>query len=133
MRAYARALSVCVCVEKHSRRTTLRRSYELHKEAEAQSLYVKKAGGAGDYEGWCWPGSSGYPDFTSDKVRAWWGSRLAYDKYKGSTRILHVWNDMGEPVRALCERQSHLVSLTKRAHIGHTTCTQCRACSTGPR
>lgn len=50
-----------------------------------------------DYEGWCWPGTSSYPDFTNPEMRAYWGSQFALDKYKGTGQDTYVWNDMNEP------------------------------------
>ncbi|CAE8700193.1 unnamed protein product, partial [Polarella glacialis] len=50
-----------------------------------------------DYEGWCWPGTSGYPDFTDPKMRDYWGSQFALDKYKGTNADTYIWNDMNEP------------------------------------
>mmetsp|Transcript_10527 Transcript_10527/g.27890 ORF Transcript_10527/g.27890 Transcript_10527/m.27890 type:complete len:1009 (+) Transcript_10527:124-3150(+) len=50
-----------------------------------------------DFEGWCWPGTSLYPDFTDPKMREYWGSQFALDKYKGTNADLYVWNDMNEP------------------------------------
>lgn len=46
-------------------------SYRIHKEATDLGLYIKDKGG-GDYDGWCWPGSSSYLDFTEPRVRQWW-------------------------------------------------------------
>ena len=43
--------------------------YRIHSEASEKGLYVQKAAG-GEYDGWCWPGSSSYLDFTSPVVRA---------------------------------------------------------------
>lgn len=53
--------------------------------------------GTADFEGWCWPGTSLYPDFTDPKMRDYWGSQFALDKYKGTNADLYVWNDMNEP------------------------------------
>jgi len=50
-----------------------------------------------DFEGWCWPGTSGYPDFTDPRMRDYWGSQFALDKYKGTNKDLYIWNDMNEP------------------------------------
>mmetsp|Transcript_85066 Transcript_85066/g.259866 ORF Transcript_85066/g.259866 Transcript_85066/m.259866 type:complete len:1015 (-) Transcript_85066:280-3324(-) len=50
-----------------------------------------------DYEGWCWPGTSGYPDFTDPKMREYWGSQFALDKYTGTNADTYIWNDMNEP------------------------------------
>ncbi|KAG7464514.1 hypothetical protein MATL_G00166420 [Megalops atlanticus] len=71
-------------------------SYKIHNEIRSKNFYVKNKDG-GDYEGWCWPGSAGYPDFTSPEMRAWWASMFAYDQYEGSMENLYTWNDMNEP------------------------------------
>ncbi|KAI5615625.1 hypothetical protein C0J50_0306, partial [Silurus asotus] len=70
--------------------------YQIYNEIRAKNFYVKNKDGA-DYEGWCWPGSAGYPDFTNPEMRAWWASQFAYDKYEGSMENLYTWNDMNEP------------------------------------
>lgn len=72
-------------------------NYYIHKEATNRGLYIKDNTGNKDYDGWCWPGSSSYLDFTAAKVREWWASQFAYNKYKGSTSTLFTWNDMNEP------------------------------------
>ncbi|KAM6032633.1 LOW QUALITY PROTEIN: neutral alpha-glucosidase AB [Chlamydotis macqueenii] len=70
--------------------------YRVHNELRPRGFYVKTKDG-GDYEGWCWPGSAAYPDFTNPAMRAWWASMFAYDQYEGSTENLFTWNDMNEP------------------------------------
>lgn len=50
-----------------------------------------------DFEGWCWPGTSMYPDFSHPDMRKHWASQFALDKYEGSTLDLFTWNDMNEP------------------------------------
>jgi len=72
-------------------------AYYVHKEATAKSLYIKDKTGKADYDGWCWPGSSSYLDFTNEQVRSWWADQFSYDKYEGSTPSLFTWNDMNEP------------------------------------
>ena len=72
-------------------------NYYIHKEATALGLYIKDKKGEKDYDGWCWPGSSSYLDFTTEKVRNWWADQFHYNKYKGSTPELFTWNDMNEP------------------------------------
>ncbi|XP_062380384.1 neutral alpha-glucosidase AB isoform X2 [Sardina pilchardus] len=71
-------------------------NYKIHNEIRAQNYYIKNKDG-GDYEGWCWPGSAGYPDFTNPPMRDWWASMFAYDQYEGSMENLYTWNDMNEP------------------------------------
>uniref|UniRef100_A0A671RCX5 Neutral alpha-glucosidase AB-like n=1 Tax=Sinocyclocheilus anshuiensis TaxID=1608454 RepID=A0A671RCX5_9TELE len=70
--------------------------YKIHNEIRSKNFYVKNKDG-GDYEGWCWPGNSGYPDFTNPEMRAWWASQFAYDQYEGSMENQYIWNDMNEP------------------------------------
>lgn len=71
--------------------------YPVHKDATEQGVYVKKSDGVTDFDGWCWPGSSSYVDFTSPRARKWWAERFRFDKYLGSTNDLYTWNDMNEP------------------------------------
>ncbi|XP_077433473.1 neutral alpha-glucosidase AB isoform X2 [Vanacampus margaritifer] len=70
--------------------------YKIHNEIKSQGFYTKNKDG-GDYEGWCWPGSAGYPDFTREDMRAWWASKFAYDQYEGTMENVYTWNDMNEP------------------------------------
>jgi len=72
-------------------------NYYIHKEATSNGLYVKKKDGKADYDGWCWPGSSSYLDFTNEKVRTWWADQFSYKRYIDSTPSLFTWNDMNEP------------------------------------
>uniref|UniRef100_A0A8C4PMH4 Neutral alpha-glucosidase AB n=1 Tax=Equus asinus asinus TaxID=83772 RepID=A0A8C4PMH4_EQUAS len=70
--------------------------YRVHEELQNQGLYVKTRDGS-DYEGWCWPGAAGYPDFTNPTMRAWWANMFSFENYEGSAPNLYVWNDMNEP------------------------------------
>ena len=71
--------------------------YYIHKQAASNGLYIKDKDGKKDYDGWCWPGSSSYLDFTNEKARNWWADQFSYDLYEGSTPSLFTWNDMNEP------------------------------------
>ena len=72
--------------------------YYIHNDAQANGVYVQQKGGGGaEFDGWCWPGSSSYVDFTNPKARQWWSDQFAFDKYEGSTADLYTWNDMNEP------------------------------------
>ncbi|VEU43012.1 unnamed protein product [Pseudo-nitzschia multistriata] len=71
--------------------------YYIHKEATSKGLYIKDKDGKNDFDGWCWPGSSSYLDFTNEKARSWWADQFSYDRYHGSTPSLYTWNDMNEP------------------------------------
>ena len=72
-------------------------NYYVHNKATKKGLYIKDKNGQKDYDGWCWPGSSSYLDFTSKAVRNWWAKQFKYDNYIGSTPSLFTWNDMNEP------------------------------------
>jgi mannosyl-oligosaccharide alpha-1,3-glucosidase len=39
-------------------------------QAESAKHFVRNKAG-GDFDGWCWPGSSSYLDVTSPAVREW--------------------------------------------------------------
>ncbi|KAI9114330.1 hypothetical protein K1719_014558 [Acacia pycnantha] len=71
-------------------------SFHLHKEAMEKGYYVKDAKG-NDYDGWCWPGSSSYPDTLNPEIRSWWADKFSFQNYVGSTPSLYIWNDMNEP------------------------------------
>ncbi|XP_062341665.1 neutral alpha-glucosidase AB-like isoform X2 [Osmerus eperlanus] len=71
-------------------------AYKIHSEIRSKGFYIKNKDG-GDYEGWCWPGNAGYPDFTNPEMRSWWASMFGYDQYEGSMENLFTWNDMNEP------------------------------------
>jgi len=57
-------------------------------------IFVKDSSGK-EYDGWCWPGSSSYIDFTGPNARDYWAS--IFLDYPGSTPDLYTWNDMNEP------------------------------------
>ena len=70
--------------------------YWVHNDCTDMGLYVKNKDG-NDYEGWCWPGASYYPDFLNPAVRQYFAEQYQLDKYVGSTLDLYTWNDMNEP------------------------------------
>lgn len=72
-------------------------SYYIHRELTQLDLYIKDKSGMNDFDGWCWPGSSSYPDFTNERARSFWSDQFSYNKYLGSTQSLFIWNDMNEP------------------------------------
>ncbi|XP_060557069.1 neutral alpha-glucosidase AB-like isoform X2 [Ruditapes philippinarum] len=71
-------------------------NYQEYREARDKGYMVKNKDG-NDYDGWCWPGSSSWPDFSNPEVRKWWASKFHYEDYQGSTPDLFTWNDMNEP------------------------------------
>lgn len=102
-----------VIIDPHIKRDS---NYHVHAGATEKGLYIKNKEGK-DYEGygdadwfcsclryshevhvnrWCWPGQSSWLDFLRPEAREYWIEQLTLDNYKGSTEILHVWNDMNE-------------------------------------
>lgn len=71
-------------------------NYKVFSEAKNNGFLVKTKDG-GDFNGWCWPGSSGWPDFLEPHVRKWWAEKFSIKEYEGSAVNLFVWNDMNEP------------------------------------
>ncbi|XP_077869265.1 neutral alpha-glucosidase AB-like [Saccoglossus kowalevskii] len=71
-------------------------SYHIYKEAKNLGYFVKNKDG-NDYEGWCWPGTSFWLDFTDLVIRDWWADKMDLSSYEGSTLSLFTWNDMNEP------------------------------------
>ena len=64
----AQGRKMVTIIDPHIKRDT---GYRIHTEATDLGLYIKDKDG-GDYDGWCWPGSSSYLDFTEPRVRQWW-------------------------------------------------------------
>ena len=89
----ARGRRMVTIIDPHIKRDG---GYHIHQTATSRGFYIKDRNG-GDLEGWCWPGSSSYLDFTSPEVRNWWSDQFALDTYAGSTNRLYTWNDMNEP------------------------------------
>ncbi|KAL3163000.1 hypothetical protein ABBQ32_009432 [Trebouxia sp. C0010 RCD-2024] len=79
-------------VDPHIKRDT---GYYIYKEAKDKGLYVLNKDKQ-EFDGWCWPGSSSYPDYLNPATRDWWAGQFMLNKYKGSTKDLYVWNDMNE-------------------------------------
>jgi len=88
-----RGRKMVTIVDPHIKRDS---GYHIHSEASEKNLFVLNKDN-NQYEGWCWPGSSSWPDFCNPDIRQWWASKFAYDKYEGSTPNLFTWNDMNEP------------------------------------
>ncbi|KAI9812676.1 MAG: hypothetical protein M1826_002777 [Phylliscum demangeonii] len=70
--------------------------YHVADELKNQGLAIRNKDGD-IYEGWCWPGSSHWVDCFNPAAIKWWMSLFAYDRFKGSTPNLFLWNDMNEP------------------------------------
>jgi Alpha-glucosidases, family 31 of glycosyl hydrolases len=94
-----------VIIDPHLKRTS---DYPVYKKASELGILVKPKGGEGEYEGWCWTGSSSWIDFFNPASWDWWKSLFKTVKLKDgwswteSTDAVHIWNDMNEvPVHCL--------------------------------
>ena len=90
---FSKGRRMVTIVDPHMKRDE---SFHLHKEATEKGYYVKDASGK-DFDGWCWPGSSSYPDMVNPEIREWWAKKFSLQDYVGSTPSLYIWNDMNEP------------------------------------
>jgi len=81
-------------VDPHVKRVS---GYDVYDQAVANNYFIKKAGGDGDYEGHCWPGSSSWVDYLNPNARNWYSSLFSFEHYVGSTKNLYTWIDMNEP------------------------------------
>jgi mannosyl-oligosaccharide alpha-1,3-glucosidase len=55
--------------------------YYVYKEAKDLDILTKDKNGK-VFDGWCWPGSSVWPDWTNPKAQDWWAKKFAFDQYK---------------------------------------------------
>lgn len=67
--------------------------YEIYKEGMSLDLFCKDIEGQ-VFHGPVWPGRSAFPDFTSGRVRKWWGEKQQSLTDAG---VAGIWNDMNEP------------------------------------
>uniref|UniRef100_A0A6M2E1U1 Glucosidase II subunit alpha n=1 Tax=Xenopsylla cheopis TaxID=163159 RepID=A0A6M2E1U1_XENCH len=88
----AKGRHLVVIVDPHIKRDG---NYFLHNELTDLGYYVKRDGR--DYEGWCWPGSSSYPDLVNPVVREYLGNKYLLQNFPGTTLNTYLWNDMNEP------------------------------------
>jgi alpha 1,3-glucosidase len=88
-----------VIVDPHLKRTS---TYPAFQEASDRKVLVKPPSGDGEYEGWCWSGSSSWIDFFDPNSWDWWKSLFKTTASKtgwtwtSSTTDIHIWNDMNE-------------------------------------
>lgn len=68
--------------------------YAVYREGEQNGYFVQSADGY-TLKAPVWPGFCAFPDFTAQRVRAWWGT-LYKDLYL-QIGIAGFWNDMNEP------------------------------------
>ncbi|KAG8844242.1 hypothetical protein FRB91_002752 [Serendipita sp. 411] len=96
--AYGRKM--VVIIDPHLKKDT---SYPVYNSASAKNLLVKPSSGQGEYEGWCWPGSSAWVDYFNPASWEWWKGLFKLTGNDGdfhwsqSTNDVYIWNDMNEP------------------------------------
>lgn len=72
------------------------RTYGIYNEAEENGYFVKNPDGT-SYQAQAQPGLSSWLDFTNPQARQYYASLFSYDKFEGSSSILHIWSDQNEP------------------------------------
>lgn len=87
-----------VIIDPHLKRTN---DYPVYKEATELEILVKPPSGEGEYEGWCWSGSSAWVDFFNPNSWNWWKGLFKTKPSRGfswvdSTENVGIWNDMNE-------------------------------------
>ncbi|KIK77874.1 glycoside hydrolase family 31 protein [Paxillus rubicundulus Ve08.2h10] len=89
-----------IIIDPHLKRES---SYPIYKVASELGVLVKPKSGEGEYEGWCWPGSSSWIDFFNPDS---WDMWIKFFKTKSldgswawtqSSENVGIWNDMNEP------------------------------------
>lgn len=72
-------------------------NYPTYNEAVENNYFIKTKDNA-DYEGWCWPGASMWPDYVNPAVKKWWADKFQPEFFPGFTDgVVDIWNDMNEP------------------------------------
>lgn len=66
--------------------------YFVYEEGLKNNYFATKDGKV--YHNAVWPGDSVFPQFTSSKVREWWGGLT---KHLMDIGVIGIWNDMNEP------------------------------------
>jgi len=80
-------------VDPHIKRES---GYDVFETIKKMDLFTKTSAGV-QYDGWCWPGTSFYPDFCNPAMRDQWAKFFAMDYYPHNRPDLYTWNDMNEP------------------------------------
>jgi len=66
--------------------------YGAYERGLKDNIFIKYPDGQ-NYTGQVWPGWCHFPDFTSEKGRAWWKNEV---KFFAKTGVSGLWNDMNE-------------------------------------
>lgn len=80
-------------IDPHIKRDT---NYPVYNEALEKGYFIKNKDGS-VYDGWCWPGSSSWPDYLNPEVCHWWARKFDPEYFPGfKNGIVDIWNDMNE-------------------------------------
>lgn len=89
----AKGRHLTIIIDPHIKRDG---SYFFHNDCTDRGYYTKTKDGK-DYDGWCWPGSAGYPDLFNPEVRKYFADQYLLENFKTTTADVMIWNDMNEP------------------------------------
>eukprot|EP00930_Biecheleria_cincta_P042756 TRINITY_DN29417_c0_g1_i1.p1 TRINITY_DN29417_c0_g1~~TRINITY_DN29417_c0_g1_i1.p1 ORF type:complete len:937 (+),score=129.73 TRINITY_DN29417_c0_g1_i1:107-2917(+) len=70
--------------------------YDVYNQMQRHDFFTKTRDGQ-LYDGWCWPGTSSYPDFCNPETRKLWTTFFQGNFYPHNRQDLYTWNDMNEP------------------------------------
>lgn len=68
------------------------KGYAAYESGLKNNIFIKYPDST-NYTGQVWPGWCNFPDFTSEKGRAWWRDEM---KFFANTGVSGIWNDMNE-------------------------------------
>jgi len=68
------------------------KGYDAYESGLKENIFIKYPDSA-NYSGQVWPGWVNFPDFTSEKGRAWWREKV---KFFANNGVSGIWNDMNE-------------------------------------
>jgi alpha-glucosidase len=68
------------------------KGYQAYESGLKENIFIKYPDST-NYSGQVWPGWCNFPDFTSEKGRAWWRNEV---KFFANTGVSGIWNDMNE-------------------------------------
>lgn len=90
----AKGRRLIAIIDPHVKKDT---NYPVYNEAVQNGYFIKTREDR-DYEGWCWPGASMWPDFLNPATRDWWASKFNPEFFPGfANGVVDIWNDMNEP------------------------------------
>lgn len=99
--------------------------FPLYDEGASGAFFCRAPSGR-DYVGDVWPGNTVFPDFSLDRTRQWWASRLA--RFLRESGVDGAWLDMNEPATGASSSEQMLFDEGRLPHAryhnqyGHLMC-----------